>query len=63
MTQSFANNIDNSNNNNTLALVVVGLEKKVEYICKENHSLYFHSIFKKMSSYKIKIYLNLVLIY
>ena len=33
-----------------LALVVAGLEKKLEYLCKETHPLFCQSFFKKTSS-------------
>ena len=53
MIQSFVNvdnnNIDSSRDND-LVLVVADLEKKLEYMCKETHPLYCHSIFKKISS-------------
>ncbi|MGI9010570.1 MAG: hypothetical protein ACR2F1_05215, partial [Nitrososphaeraceae archaeon] len=52
MIQSFANDVDSKvdSDNNDLVRVVADLEKKLEYICKETHPLYCHSIFKKISS-------------
>ncbi len=60
MIHSFANtdnigkSIDNDKDKD-LALVVAGLEKKLEYLCKETHPLFCQSFFKKTSSTNLQI--------